>query len=122
MRVILPSRRATDADATKSARLLLADHGALAGYPGPVAILRRDGAVLAANQAADAISERLGLGPDNDLHPDIARAVRGGVATEETVFNQMKAARENLEEVIPTSFETEIKRIQEKVFVKFGPQ
>ena len=38
----------------------------------------------------------------------------------DTVYARMKAAREELESVIPTSFDTELKKIQDQVRLQFG--
>ena len=38
----------------------------------------------------------------------------------DTVYARMKAAREELESVIPTSFDTELKKIQDQVRLRFG--
>lgn len=83
--MIFRSRLASGADAVKAAKTLLAEHGALAPFPGVVALVRRDGSVVAANSEAAAVADGLGLGPGNALVSGIANAIRRGEPTEETV-------------------------------------
>ncbi len=85
MQIIFRSRRASGAAAVKAVKTLLAEHGALADFPGAIALVRRNGSVVAANPEAAAIAEALGLGPDNTLMSEIANAIRRGESTTETI-------------------------------------
>ncbi len=85
MQIIFRTRRGSDAAAIKAAKTLLADHGALAAFPGAVALVRANGSVVAANPEAARIAETLGLGAGNTLVTDIANAIRRGEMTTETI-------------------------------------
>ncbi|MHA1108000.1 MAG: diguanylate cyclase domain-containing protein [Alphaproteobacteria bacterium] len=85
MQIIFRTHRASDAAAIKAAKTLLADHGALAAFPGAVALVRVNGSVVAANPEAAHIAEALGLGSGNNLVPDVANAIRRGEMTTETI-------------------------------------
>ncbi len=79
------SHRASANAAVKAAKILLAEHGALAAFPGAVALVRANGSVVAANAEAAAIAAALGLGPNNALDGEIANAIRRGQTATETV-------------------------------------
>lgn len=85
MQIIFKSRRASNAKAVKAIKLLLSSHGALAGFPGAVALVRHDGSVVAANPEAAQIAETLGLGPGDRLISGIKDAIRNGESATEII-------------------------------------
>ena len=84
MNILFSSRRPKDAELLRAAKTLFVS-GGLADYPGPAALLRCDGAVVAANAETKSCATALGLGASGPLHPELAEALRRGVALRDVI-------------------------------------
>jgi hypothetical protein len=94
MRILRPARRVRASDSIKATRTLLADDGALARFPGAVALVNPSGALICTNAAGAHIAAVLGGGSQR-----LATAVAEAVATGEdcTVTLVLPAAGDQLQ-------------------------
>jgi hypothetical protein len=76
MSILRPARRARASHSVEATRTLLANDGALARFPGPVALVNPSGAVICANAAAARIEPM--LGDTQRLAAVVAEAVATG--------------------------------------------
>jgi len=79
MRVFFQPRKSRFFDPIRAAKTLIADDGALARLPGPVALVKASGAVVCANQAAECIATLLGAA-EQRLAAAVADAIAAGDA------------------------------------------
>jgi PAS domain S-box-containing protein len=78
MRALFSSPRSKDCDLTVAARLLFSEGLGLAAYTGPATLLCADGTILVTNAGSATVSEALGMGSKDQLHPSLAGAIRSG--------------------------------------------
>jgi PAS domain S-box-containing protein len=84
MRILYAARNGR-ADTVKAAKTLIADDGALARWPGPVALVKAGGAVVCANEPARRIESLFGAGAADRLAPAIGDALAANEARSVTL-------------------------------------